>query len=84
VLNDALTASVTLLVVVDQVGIAPVFPYRASIRLWARQLFTESEATSRRLDAALAEIETGKGRLYDPAAVEACIGLFRNKGFAFQ
>ena len=36
------------------------------------------------LDAALAEIESGKGRLYDPAAVDACIALFRNKGFAFQ
>jgi len=36
------------------------------------------------LDAALAEIETGKGRLYDPAAVDACIALFRNKGFTFQ
>ena len=36
------------------------------------------------LDAALAEIEVGKGRLYDPAAVEACVGLFRNKGFNFQ
>ncbi len=35
------------------------------------------------LDAALAEIETGKGRLYDPAAADACIALFRNKGFAF-
>ena len=31
-----------------------------------------------------AEIESGKGRLYDPAAVDACIALFRNKGFAFQ
>jgi PAS domain S-box-containing protein len=36
------------------------------------------------LDAALAEIESGKGRLYDSAAVDACIALFRNKGFAFQ
>jgi PAS domain S-box-containing protein/putative nucleotidyltransferase with HDIG domain len=36
------------------------------------------------LDAALAEIESGKGRLYDPAAVDACIALFRTKGFAFQ
>ena len=36
------------------------------------------------LDAALAEIEAAKGRLYDPAAVEACIDLFRNKGFNFQ
>ena len=36
------------------------------------------------VDSALAEIEAGKGRLYDPAAVEACVGLFRNKGFNFQ
>ena len=36
------------------------------------------------LDAALAEIESGRGRLYDPAAADACIALFRNKGFAFQ
>jgi len=35
------------------------------------------------LDAALAEIETGKGHLYDPAPVDACIDLFRNKGFVF-
>lgn len=35
------------------------------------------------LDAALAEIEAGKGRLYDPAAVDACIALFRRKGFTF-
>jgi PAS domain S-box-containing protein len=36
------------------------------------------------LETALAEIEAGKGRLYDAAAVEACIALFRNKGFAFS
>jgi len=36
------------------------------------------------LDAALAEVENGKGRLYDPAAVDACIALFRRKGFNFQ
>ena len=36
------------------------------------------------LDAALAELEAGRGRLYDPAAVDACVNLFRNKGFAFQ
>lgn len=33
------------------------------------------------LDAALAEIEAGKNRLYDPAVVAACIDLFRQKGF---
>ncbi|MGB7977208.1 MAG: PAS domain S-box protein [Roseiarcus sp.] len=36
------------------------------------------------LDAALAEIEAGKGRLYDQKAVEGCVDLFRRKGFTFQ
>jgi len=36
------------------------------------------------LDAALDEIERGKGRLYDPKAVDTCISLFRHKGFVFQ
>ena len=30
--------------------------------------------------AALDEIERGRGRLYDPAAVDACLKLFREKG----
>ncbi len=33
---------------------------------------------------ALAHVEKGKGRLYDPAAVEACIALFREKGFSIE
>jgi putative two-component system response regulator len=36
------------------------------------------------LDAAIAEIEAGRGRLYDPAVVEACKALFLGKGFAFE
>jgi PAS domain S-box-containing protein len=36
------------------------------------------------VEAALAQVEQNKGRLYDPAAVEACVDLFRNKGFSFQ
>jgi PAS domain S-box-containing protein len=36
------------------------------------------------LDAALAEIEQGKGRLYDPEVVDTCVKLFRDKGFVFQ
>ena len=36
------------------------------------------------LDAALDEIEAGKGRLYDPAIADACIALFRQKGFEFH
>jgi PAS domain S-box-containing protein/putative nucleotidyltransferase with HDIG domain len=36
------------------------------------------------VEAALAQVEQDKGRLYDPAAVEACVDLFRNNGFNFQ
>ena len=36
------------------------------------------------IDAALAEIEQGKGSLFDPAAVEACIALFRKNQFSFE
>jgi putative nucleotidyltransferase with HDIG domain len=36
------------------------------------------------VEAALAQVDQNKGRLYDPAAVEACVDLFRNKGFNFQ
>jgi len=32
-------------------------------------------------DAALREIETNRGRLYDPAAVDACLRVFRDKGY---
>lgn len=36
------------------------------------------------LEAALAEIENNKGKLFDPVAVEACIRLFREQGFCFS
>ncbi|MDM8000779.1 MAG: HD domain-containing phosphohydrolase [Dehalococcoidia bacterium] len=36
------------------------------------------------LDAAMKEIEDGKGKLYDPAAVDACIKVFREGGFKFE
>jgi putative two-component system response regulator len=36
------------------------------------------------IDLALAEIEKGKGVIYDPAAVDACVKLFREKGFKFH
>ncbi|NMW21230.1 MAG: HD domain-containing protein [Chlorobiaceae bacterium] len=35
------------------------------------------------IDAALAEISQGRGTLYDPAAVDACIRLFLEKRFSF-
>jgi HD-GYP domain-containing protein (c-di-GMP phosphodiesterase class II) len=36
------------------------------------------------IDKALAEIEQGRGRAYDPAVVDACIALFRDKQFTFS
>lgn len=35
------------------------------------------------LEAALDEIGRGRGKLYDPAVVEACTSLFRQKAFSF-
>ena len=35
------------------------------------------------VDAALAEIVANKGVLYDPAVVDACVRLFRERGFSF-
>ena len=36
------------------------------------------------LDAALQEIETNKGRLYDTQVVDACLVLFREKGYKLE
>jgi HD-GYP domain-containing protein (c-di-GMP phosphodiesterase class II) len=33
------------------------------------------------IDKALAEIERGRGALYDAQAVDACLRLFREKGY---
>ena len=34
------------------------------------------------IDKALAEIERGRGTVYDANAVDACMRLFRDKGYA--
>ena len=39
---------------------------------------------SRGVAAALEELERGKGTIYDTAAVDVCLSLFREKGFAFD
>ena len=36
------------------------------------------------LDVALHEIEQGRGRLYDPAIVDLCIRLFRERRFSLH
>jgi HD-GYP domain-containing protein (c-di-GMP phosphodiesterase class II) len=43
-------------------------PYRASLGL----------------DAALEEIKTGTGEMYDPEAVRACLSVFQDRGFRFS
>lgn len=35
------------------------------------------------IDEALQEIQKGRGTLYDPDVVDACVKLFRIDGFAF-
>ncbi len=37
-----------------------------------------------RIDVAVEEIIQNKGKLYDPEAVEACLRLFREKGYTFE
>jgi HD-GYP domain-containing protein (c-di-GMP phosphodiesterase class II) len=34
------------------------------------------------VEAALAEISRGRGSAYDPAVADACLNLFRNKGYS--
>jgi len=34
------------------------------------------------IDKALAEIERGRGSAYDPVVADACLKLFREKGYA--
>jgi len=36
------------------------------------------------MDAALEEIERNRGKLYDPDVVDACLRIFREKGYQFQ
>jgi HD-GYP domain-containing protein (c-di-GMP phosphodiesterase class II) len=36
------------------------------------------------VDQALEEIHQNKGALYDPEVVEACLRLFKEKGFKFE
>jgi HD-GYP domain-containing protein (c-di-GMP phosphodiesterase class II) len=36
------------------------------------------------IEAALEEISSNKGKLYDVEVVEVCLALFREKGFEFE
>ncbi|MBI5439854.1 MAG: HD domain-containing protein, partial [Deltaproteobacteria bacterium] len=39
---------------------------------------------SRGLNAALSQVESDRGVLFDPAVVDACLALFREKGYRFE
>lgn len=53
---------------VEAMASHPTGPYRAS----------------RGVEAAIAEITTNKGKLYDPDVVNACIKLFAEQGFSLN
>jgi HD-GYP domain-containing protein (c-di-GMP phosphodiesterase class II) len=36
------------------------------------------------VESALSEIERGRGTLYDPAVVDACLTLFRDDGYTLD
>jgi HD-GYP domain-containing protein (c-di-GMP phosphodiesterase class II) len=36
------------------------------------------------MEAALREIENGRGVLYDPAVITACLRIFREKGYVLK
>jgi PAS domain S-box-containing protein len=64
--GDAILLEARILAVGDTVeAMSSHRPYRAGLGI----------------DKALAEIERGRGALFDPAAVDACLRLFRDKGY---
>ncbi len=67
--GDEISLEARILGVTDVVeAISSHRPYRAALGV----------------DAALEEISQNKGILYDPGAVDACIKLFKEKGFRFE
>jgi HD-GYP domain-containing protein (c-di-GMP phosphodiesterase class II) len=65
--GDGVLLEARILAVADVVeAMASHRPYRAALGI----------------DVALDEIEKNAGRLYDPAAVSACLRVFREKGYA--
>ncbi len=67
--GDAISQEARIVAVADVVeAMSSHRPYRAGLGI----------------DAALAEVEAHKGTHYDPAVVDACLKLFREKGFSFE
>jgi putative nucleotidyltransferase with HDIG domain len=67
--GDEILLAAKILAVADTVeAMSSHRPYRAALGI----------------DSALAEIERGRGSVYDAAAVDTCLKLFREKRFAFS
>jgi PAS domain S-box-containing protein len=67
--GDHIMLEARILVIADVVeAMASYRPYRPALGI----------------EAALEEIEKNKGLLYDPEVVDACLKLFREKGFQFE
>lgn len=67
--GEAISLEARILAIADVVeAIASHRPYRPGLGI----------------DAALREIEDKRGRWYEPRAVDACLRLFREKGFSFE
>jgi PAS domain S-box-containing protein/putative nucleotidyltransferase with HDIG domain len=67
--GDAILAEAKVLAVADVVdSMASHRPYRPAMGI----------------ESALVEIEKNKARFFDPAVVDACLALFRSKGFSFD
>ncbi|OIP14230.1 MAG: metal-dependent phosphohydrolase, partial [Comamonadaceae bacterium CG2_30_59_20] len=65
--GEAILLDARIMAVADVVeAIASHRPYRSALGI----------------DAALAEIESGRNSKYDEAVVQACLRLFREKGYA--
>jgi PAS domain S-box-containing protein len=66
--GDSILLEARILAVADVVeSISSHRPYRATMGM----------------DAALSELLSGRGRLYEPDAVDACMSLFQTEGYAF-
>ena len=67
--GDAILLESRILAVADVVeAMASHRPYRASLGI----------------DAALEEIQRGRGTLFDPEVVDACVRVFREDGFSLS
>ena len=61
-------------------------PMMMAASIWVFSLFKSTTVSARSLgiEKALEEISQNRGILYDPNVVDACLKLFRKKGFKLE